>query len=149
LTSRRTSWRPTEASPGRRICGGPSSTTYYALFHAAARCCADAFIGANGGASPRAWSAVYRSLEHGFMRSQCLDQERMKAFPLEIQNFANALVTMQAKRHRADYDPAARFQKSAVALDVAQAEATISDFRRSRPPDRRAFAAHLLLKSRT
>lgn len=72
----------------------------------------------------------------------------MKLFPQQIQDFANGFVTMQAKRHKADYDPHERFQKSAVSLDIDQAETAILDFHTVPLPDRRAFAAYLLLKSR-
>jgi hypothetical protein len=35
-------------------------------------------------------------------------------FPKEIEDFANAFLAMQDKRHSADYDPHAKFTKSEV-----------------------------------
>ena len=72
----------------------------------------------------------------------------MKAFPREIEDFANAFVTMQAKRHEADYDPNSTFYKSAVEQDIADVEDVIDRFRSAPPKDRRAFAAFVLFKKR-
>jgi len=105
--------------------------------------------GASNGANKIAWGQVYRVLEHGFAKSQRQDQAKMRLFPQQIQDFAIAFVTMQAKRHKADYDPHARFQKSAVSLDVDQAETAIADFQAASVSDRRTFAAYVLLKNRT
>jgi hypothetical protein len=69
-------------------------------------------------------------------------------FPPAIQDFANAFVTMQEKRHDADYDPYVKFTKSAVAADIALVRQAITDFIAEPTKDRRAFAAHVLFKSR-
>jgi hypothetical protein len=69
-------------------------------------------------------------------------------FPPAIQDFANAFVTMQEKRHDADYDPYVKFTKSAVVADIALVRQAITDFIAEPTKDRRAFAAHVLFKSR-
>lgn len=107
------------------------------------------FIGASAKTNSNAWGQVYRSLEHGFAKGQCMDQTRMRLFPQQVQDFANAFVTMQAKRHKADYDPLARFQKSAVRFDIDQIETAILDFCSVSATHRRAFAAYVLLKNRS
>jgi hypothetical protein len=62
------------------------STTYYAMFHALARCCADLFIGGTGtGRSKEAWTQVYRALDHGFAKSACTNKATLTKFPKEIQ----------------------------------------------------------------
>lgn len=70
------------------------STAYYALFHALAQTCADRLIGTGLRRNNPAWRQVYRSLEHGFARSDC---ERCKAlgFPDEIVRFGNAFARLQ------------------------------------------------------
>lgn len=57
-------------------------------------------------------------------------------------------VTMQEKRHKADYDPTSRFWKSSVIQDVNAVEQVITGFRSAQIKDRRAFAAYVLLKNR-
>lgn len=73
----------------------------------------------------------------------------MKEFPRDIEDFANAFVTMQAKRHMADYDPSERLYKSSVLQDIADAEDVMDRFGRADVKDRRAFAAYVLFKTRT
>ena len=70
----------------------------------------------------------------------------MTKFPKEIQDFASAFVSMQAKRHAADYDPATRAFKSAVLIDIASAEAVMDGFECAPLKDRRAFAAWVLFR---
>jgi hypothetical protein len=76
------------------------STTYYALFHCLAKCCADMLVGASkAGVSPEAWKQVYRSLEHGYCKGPCSNRTVVSKLPQAIQDFANHFVQMQAKRH--------------------------------------------------
>lgn len=125
------------------------STTYYALFHALARCCANQLIGGIGSArSEKAWHQVYRALDHGQVKKSCKDTTIINQFPTEIQNFAYSFVTMQEKRHRADYNPSERVLKSAVELDINEVEQVITDFEGCSAKDKRAFAAFVLLKLR-
>lgn len=98
--------------------------------------------------SEEAWRQVYRSLEHGVVKNACQQTETISKFPNEIQDFANRFVTMQKKRHDADYDPSGTYFKSSVMAEIAQTEAAISDFKRTKIKDRRAFAAWVLLKAR-
>ncbi len=72
----------------------------------------------------------------------------MAKFPKAIEDFANAFVVMQAKRHAADYDPGVRLSKSEVAADIAAAREAIIRFLAEPIKDRRAFAAHVLFKRR-
>jgi len=97
-----------------------------------------------------AWRQVYRSLEHGFAKKACSDKRVLRKFPQNVQNFANSFATMQEKRHSADYDPAApTVLKSDVVQDIQMAERVLTDFRDVPIKDRRAFAAHVLLKRRS
>ncbi len=136
--------RPTGAS----LCRATSSA-YYALFHCLARECANLLIGGgNAERSEAAWRQVYRALDHGPAKQRCKNTSVMRRFPREVEDFANAFVTMQEKRHRADYDPFSRFTKSEVSTDIALARLAIERFKSARAKDRRAFCAYVLLKER-
>lgn len=125
------------------------STTYFAMFHTLAKCCADVVVGSSGSQrSPEAWQQVYRALEHGFAKNSCSNKMMMSKFPREIQDFAHAFVEMQIKRHQADYDPNEKFFKSAVLVDIGLIELIIQSFKRAALKDKRAFAVLVLLKSR-
>ena len=125
-----------------------TSSAYYALFHCLARNCADLLVGgANADKSKHAWRQTYRALEHGFAKSACKDGIIAK-FPKEVEDFANAFVSMQEKRHAADYDPFVRLTKSEVVADIETTNEAIAEFQRVDKKDRRAFAAHVLFKKR-
>ena len=124
------------------------SSTYYALFHALARNCADMLIGGQGAQkSKHAWIEVYRSLGHGTAKSACEHKEVIVKFPLAIADFSSKFIEMQRKRHAADYDPSARFYKSDVISDVAATEIVISSFNVAPTKDKRAFASWVLFKN--
>lgn len=72
----------------------------------------------------------------------------MGRFPQAIQDFGNAFVSLQDKRHRADYAPDERHFKHAVLRDIVLAEAVIRGFQRTALAERRAFAAHVLVRPR-
>jgi hypothetical protein len=105
-------------------------------------------IGAGPHKSKPAWRQVYRALDHGFAKNACQNNDISK-FPKEIQDFANAFVALQAKRHAADYDPNAKAYKSAVETDIDTAEAVIEDFGKAPLKDRRAFSAWVLFRLRS
>lgn len=123
-----------------------TSTAYYAMFHALAHCCADLLVGASKSSrSNEAWHQTYRSLEHGAVKNACASAI-IKKFPLEIQDFAALFVSMQKKRHDADYNPKEKFYKSATLIDIRLVESTIKAFKDSSAKDKRAFAIFTLLK---
>lgn len=70
----------------------------------------------------------------------------MTRFPKQIEDFADAFVTMQEKRHKADYDPGATFPKSEVLIEISRADAVIRSYRSAPTVDRRAFCAYVLFK---
>jgi hypothetical protein len=124
------------------------STTYYALFHALARNCADMMIGANKASrSKHAWAEVYRSLIHGTAKAACEDKKVIAKFPPEIVDFAVMFAEMQTKRHAADYNPDMKLYKSAVKADIDRAETVIKCFATASLKDRRAFASWLLFRN--
>ena len=137
--------RPRETNLRRAV-----STAYYALFHCLAECCANMIVGGTGAnRSQPAWNQAYRALEHGLARNRCADQERVRRFPHDIQDFAKQFVHIQKRRHSADYDPdPPGFNKSDVVQDIRDAEDVIRRFARVSAKDRRAFAVYVLLRSR-
>ena len=125
------------------------SAAYYALFHCLGRNCADLLIGGAGSnRSPEAWRQVYRSLEHGLAKDRCKNIKMIEKFPQDIQDFANLFVSMQEKRHSADYDPLEKFYKSAVSADIEQVDLAVNAFNTVSAMDRRAFCAYVLLRER-
>ena len=126
-----------------------ASSAYYALFHCLAKTCADLLLGgSNAQRGERAWRQAYRALEHRNAKNACRNGAIVAKFPKEIEDFANLFVTLQEKRHLADYDPHARFLKSSVLSDVALAEQALKDFVAQPLKDRRAFCVHVLFKHR-
>ncbi len=57
-------------------------------------------------------------------------------------------ITLQIKRHNADYDPFERLKKTSVQQDIRAAEYAISRFAAVPVKDKRAFAAYVLFKAR-
>ena len=124
------------------------STTYYALFHCLTACCADALAGRAGSSSgAEAWRQAYRALDHGQARGRC-ERAAERNFPPGILRFATHFTDMQGKRHRADYDPEARFTKAEVEQDINQTAIRISRFLETPARDRHAFAVYVLLPIR-
>ncbi len=139
-----TAGRPREANLRRAV-----STTYYALFHCIAACCADMLVGGTGARrSQPAWRQAYRALQHGTARNRCERRGMMEKFPREIRDFAELFVLMQEERHRADYDPDTSFYKDYVRVRIVQAAIHIRRFNRAPAKDRRAFAVYVLLNLR-
>ena len=139
---------PSGTSPSQASLRRAVSTTYYALFHCLAENCADMLVGVSGsGQSRPAWHQAYRALEHGRAKQRA-DQDRLRRFPQEIQDFAKWFAEMQERRQTADYDPSASFTQSGVIEDIDLAEQRIAQFRQAPERDRRAFAAYVLMPLR-
>ena len=136
--------KPSQASLCRAV-----SSAYYSLFHCLAKTCADLLMGGVGAAKSReAWRQTYRALDHGAAKAACKHTAIVSLFPKPVEDFANAFVSLQVKRHTADYDPKAKFSKSEVKNDVLLARQAIDDFGKATMKDRRAFAAHVLFRRR-
>jgi len=134
--------RPRQADLKRGI-----STAYYALFHMLAGECADLLLGTGQARGTPAWVQVYRALEHGIAKNACKNAPT-RGFPQGILNFADTFVTMQEERHRADYDPEARYGRPEVLNRVTDCEQAIIAFRAETRNHRRAFAVWVLLQKR-
>jgi len=138
------SGKPSQANLKRAV-----SSAYYALFHCLARTSADLLVGGAGAEkSKNAWRQVYRALEHGSAKAACSDRLVIASFPAQIADFGNTFVSLQIKRHEADYDPFARLTKSVVVEDIASARRVIGAFSVASAKDRRAFRTFVLFKKR-
>ncbi|WP_311044088.1 hypothetical protein [Rhizobium bangladeshense] len=123
------------------------STAYYALFHALARECADLLVGAGDARRDAAWAQVYRTLEHGVAKNSC-KTTAARGFPTGIVSFADTFVVLQEERHRADYDPIARFVRAEVLVLIDNCEQAIKDLRSAPRQDRKAFAVWVLFQKK-
>ena len=136
--------RPRESNLRRAV-----STTYYALFHCLADCCANMLAGSTHSSRIQpAWRQTYRALQHSTVRNRCQRQDIIRRFPDEIDSFAKLFVVLQAKRHSADYDLTAHFLIpdgiSDVIKDIDVAEVAINLFNAAPRLDRRAFVIYVL-----
>jgi len=93
----------------------------------------------------RAWSHVYRSVDHRAARENCARNDFILRFPNAVQDFASVFVQMQIARHTADYDPDAQFRRSSVTADIETVAAVMSAFHRVPARHRRAFAVYVIL----
>ena len=73
----------------------------------------------------------------------------MSKFPKELEDFAAHFITLQEKRHEADYDPHVRITKTDASSAISTAEAAIRKLNKTRIKDRRAFAAWTTMKHRS
>ena len=135
------------------------STAYYAVFHAIARTASLRFVGP-GSETTVAYRLLYRSFDHGNMRSICkeLDKEPMaKAIQLRIgrsavtpatRNLAHNFVDLQQARHIADYDPAAAISAEDVADLIEEATMAIVALLQIPLPEQADVLALMMVKAR-
>lgn len=137
-----TTKRPTQSEIRRSI-----SSSYYAVFHALARTCANSLVGKTPSKRPnKAWVEVYRGLNHGVCQKAC-EQASKVSFPDCIQQFADAFGQLQEHRHKADYDPDLRFGKVDAETWYEIARLSVASLRSARSVDKRAFSAWVLISS--
>jgi hypothetical protein len=71
-----------------------------------------------------------------------------QGFDPNIVAFATAIVELQEKRHRADYDPLIRVSSSEAILVVKAARAALARLQQAEPSSRDAFLTLLLFRPR-
>jgi hypothetical protein len=118
------------------------STAYYALFHAVTAEAADDLVGRTHRQSPR-YQLVYRTIEHRSLLRLCEDiikttlparyagYEPAGGFGPDLQAFADAVIDLQEKRNRADYDPLFRVTRSEAFLAIEIGRTALARFSRS------------------
>ena len=123
------------------------STTYYALFHALAKVCADELIGVTRG-NTEPWIRVYRALEHGVAKT-ALNQNPVQKLDPAVKTFATAFTELQEKRHTADYDPRPfPFGRKVTRGYIQQARTAVAALAGLNSEYRRVIATAVLFKSR-
>jgi hypothetical protein len=123
------------------------STAYYAVFHALAELCADQVIGNRTDAPEKEYVRVYRSLEHGALKTA------FKAAPLngvaELQRIGNRVAVLQSERIRSDYLPSrALYTRDHCRSLVEAAKSAVRSISALSERDRKSLAVHLLFKNR-
>jgi hypothetical protein len=135
------------------------SAAYYAIFHAAITAAADQFVGMTNRDESR-YGLLYRSVDHKWLRELCKEVQKSTpssnfrpytppgGFGADVAAFAAAVVTLQVKRHTADYDIAVRMNRSDAVLAIAEARAALGRFDRASQQERLAFLSLLLFSPR-
>ena len=123
------------------------STAYYALFHAMAKDAADMLVGVGATRPDKAWTQLYRGLNHKDAKDACKALRHLN-FPAGIKSCADAFVSLQQKRHDADYDPDHRITRADALGAIQEAEDAIRGLRAASKRDRTAFAVQILFKKR-
>ena len=140
---------PHTGSPSQADLRRAVSTAYYAVFYALCRNAADCFIGPSGADwSEWAWQQAFRSLDHGFARHQCRNQQMLASFPPEIQRFASNFLWLQEKRHAADYDPSITLDLEEATECLDRATQAVAALAAAPEKARRDFAIWVTLKHR-
>lgn len=124
------------------------SMTYYALFHWLANSTADAFAGGTR-QKDWSWTRAYRGIDHRQIRDQCRSKRIPSSFSPRIRRFAIELAAMQVHRHRAHYDPEARFSKAEAIKHIENARNILTGIEAGNPAEKRALAIHVLFKERS
>ena len=125
------------------------SDTYYAMFHSLAACGANTLAGTGYIARRQPeWRQIYRALEHGYARQRCSNHRELAQFPPEIQRFGQHFVYTQRLRHQADYDPDGNLTRRELLQLVNETEEIIQAFETAPADRRRAFAIHVLFRTR-
>ena len=140
------------------------SDAYYAVFHELCLLVAEEFAG-DGKSLKRAWLQTYRSLNHGTTKNRLLEifsfselekdkKEKREEdntdlnFPVEVAEVADIFASLQAQRHEADYNQAARFDQVPVIISIRGASKCIKHLRTLTSKHRRALAIFLSLQNR-
>jgi len=151
---------PPQAGPPRQVdVRRAISAAYYGVFHATLTAAADHFVG-SAKRGTRQYGLVYRSVQHGALRSLCelATKPRLAAkyaphvpngsFGPNISAFAAAAFELQEKRHSADYDPLIRVKTSDAKLAIGTARAALQRFDSATASEREAFLTLLLFTPR-
>lgn len=135
--------KPKQANLRRAV-----SAAYYAVFHALAKTCADALVGASKARRPnKAWVEVYRGIDHGVVKNACISASKI-AFPQKILDFSDAFRQLQDARHSADYDPMVRISRTQALAFIVLAEDSIVAIKSVATNDKVAFATWVLITSK-
>ena len=124
------------------------SSVYYAVFHRLLRDAAGRFVGADQ-TETAAYAIIYRSFDHRQIRTVC---EGLKAPALKVspnmRRFAEAFLELQEARHRADYNPDARFFPTEVSTLIGRGEAAMEAFSNIESSEKTDILALMMVRGR-
>lgn len=135
------------------------SSTYYAVFHTILIAASDEFVGKSLRNDCR-YTLVYRSIDHASVRKICEESAKptpsakfyrilsSNGFEAAIRQFANLTLTLQSKRHEADYNPSHLLTSVDAMFAVYQAQTAIDAFERASLENRKLFLTLLLFPPR-
>jgi hypothetical protein len=133
------------------------SSAYYAVFHAVATEVSDFLL---PGGAPDERQRLGRSITHANLRNaceyiltpnrapiECRPIAQTAAANIELVDFAEAVLSLQEARHRADYDHLADFTKVGTLQLVDEARAAVASLHSLRgTPDVQRFVSMLVLR---
>lgn len=134
-------------APSQMMLRGAVSRIYYALFHELCRQIADQHVGATQRRTER-YGLVHRSLEHARAKDVCKRVASDKRWSASAADIGVVFVTLQEARHKADYDPRARFLLSDVRGLFLDAEDAIMKLR-EHFDDKPLFLTRLMIRERS
>ena len=132
------------------------SAAYYGLFHFTMTAAADLVIGAENRSTAR-YTLVYRSADHGRLRSLCsqLGGTKPQNLPLapadgfgRLADFARIVGNLYELRNLADYDPSRDFTADEARVAISDAREAIKWFQQGTAEQRETFLISLLFKPR-
>ncbi|MCD0422123.1 hypothetical protein LOC51_33345 [Rubrivivax sp. JA1024] len=132
------------------------STAYYAVFHAVMRAAADTYIG-SGNRNTAEYAVAYRHIDHAGLKSACeicknpsvAGDAQPGQFGPDVRAFAAAVVELQGRRHRADYDPTLHLYVLDVRAVVATARDAVNRFRVLPSDQKLKFLFMLMVKAKS
>lgn len=148
-----------KGAPNQAFLRRAVSTAYYALFHALVAKGADTLVGRTKRRTPR-YSLIYRAFEHARMRQGCeaidksvLAQKIQTALGAatvcqELRDVAVVFVTLQKRRHWADYSAAGVITRADAQDLVDQAGIAIQQLAAADAEERANWLALLLTSAR-
>ncbi len=119
------------------------STAYYAAFHFIVCQCADLLANDPSGTDlGRAWSQIYRTVQHADIRTACnFAADDTYGFPEDIKTFAVLFPTLKRMRESADYEPRHGIIHEQYVLEkIGETEEAIRGFADVDRKHRQAFA---------
>lgn len=120
------------------------SAAYYALFHFVMRAVSDLVLG-KAAAKDDLYARTYRSLQHAELKSRSAEARTISN---NISAFADAVVTLQDERHKAEYHPLFKISKADALTKVALARAAIANFETAAEDDQKSYLVTVLFKPR-
>ncbi|MDE2938878.1 MAG: hypothetical protein OXR67_08150 [Chloroflexota bacterium] len=134
--------QPSQAAIRRTI-----STAYYAAFHALTASNADVLAGTGAGQLPsEAFLRAYRGLNHGYARTQLLQNRHLLSTNGRI--FADNFCQLQDERVQADYNPRVSFTPESAGVWLDKVEAASNDLLQTTQEERAAMATLTLVRPR-